>query len=220
MLEEKNLMANIHYFAAIFDPTQKPEFIGIFKVPAREIIGSLYTPSCKKAQQYLDQHYPGARALKASACTKSEQAGTYPLLVGCPTSNDRGAGRKSMGHNLTIKLCGLSDRSYKVLLVKGKTKTRSSYLVKLVENNQENPTAFLIGQQIQKDGNIILYNILDAISPTAQTTWFDQQIVISTEFGDYKGENHAEVLLMAIEEALKALNTKEPQKIIEEDDYL
>jgi hypothetical protein len=210
-------MANYHYLAAVFSTNKPPETAGIFLAPARDIIGSLYLPSRKQAQQYLDLHHPGAQALRANACTKNEQEGTYQILTGCPTNNDRGAGRKSTGHTITLSLSGLSDPILAKLKTEAKSSNRSAYLVGLVEADLHKLSSISsIGHEIEKNGNLILYEILAKICKKHQTYWIDSALFVNTEYGEYQGTDHPTVLLAAIEDAIDALNTREPLIV---DDY-
>jgi hypothetical protein len=127
-------MANNHYLATILDPNHPPEGIGIFLAPAQKIIGQLYAPSRKQAQSFLDRHYQGAKALLARSA-KKEQAINYPVLLGKPTNNDRGAGRKSTGHSLKIQLNGLTAQELAKLAAEAKNSNRSNYLVGLIRSD-------------------------------------------------------------------------------------
>jgi hypothetical protein len=238
-------MANYHYLVAVFDADKPPNRVGTFLAPAREIIGSLYFPSRKQAQQYLDLYHPGAQALKASACTKQEQVGSYRILAGEPTNNARGAGRKSTGHKMTVSLSSLSDAALSKLNVEAKKSNKSGYLVGLVNADMENSAStphlpemlipaevaekynsqtpiergltYSIGHEIEKNGNVILYEILAKICKKHQTYWIDSVFFINTEYGEYQGTDHPTVLLAAIKDAIVVLNTRESPLIV--DDY-
>lgn len=86
--------------------------------------------------------------------------------------------------------------------------------------NSQSPTergvTYSIGQQIEKDGNLVLYEILSTICKKHQTSWFDGELLITTEYGEYQDTNHARVLLVAITDAIAALNVKEP-RVVDDD---
>jgi hypothetical protein len=68
----------------------------------------------------------------------------------------------------------------------------------------ERGTTYLIGQRIEKDGNLVLHQILSTICKKHQTSWIDGVLFIATEYGEYQDINHAKILLVAIEDAINA----------------
>jgi hypothetical protein len=84
----------------------------------------------------------------------------------------------------------------------------------------ERGVTYSIGKEVEKNGNLILYQILSTICKKHQTSWFDSTIFVSTEYGEYQGTDHPTVLLAAIKDAIAALNTRESPLIVDEDDYL
>ncbi len=92
------------------------------------------------------------------------------------------------------------------------TSVRSSMLIPIdaVEGyNFQSPTergvTYSIGQQIEKDGNLALYEILSTICKKHQTSWIDKELLIITEYGEYRDIYHAKILLIAIRDAVAAL---------------
>jgi hypothetical protein len=75
----------------------------------------------------------------------------------------------------------------------------------------ERGRTYSIGQRIEKNGNLVLYEILVKICKKHQTYGVDGILFINTEYGEYQDTNHAKVLLVAIEDAIAALNNvREP----------
>jgi hypothetical protein len=89
------------------------------------------------------------------------------------------------------------------------------------EYSSQSPTergaTYLIGKEVEENGNLILYQILSTICKKHQTYWIESMLFVNTEYNEYQGSDHAKVLLAAIKDAIAALNTRESPLII--DDY-